>query len=39
MSTPVPVVRFTLTDKGSADGAMNSVSHSRDEQFPCVRLQ
>ena len=29
MSTPVPVVRFTLTDFGSAD-AINSVSHSRE---------
>ena len=33
MSTPVPVVRFTLTDLGSADGSMNSVSHRSYEQF------
>src|SRR6185295_4820574 len=29
MSTPVPVVRFTLTDLGSGDEGMISVSHKK----------
>jgi hypothetical protein len=27
MTTPVPVVRFTLTDLGSSEADMGSVSH------------
>src|SRR5207249_2098285 len=36
--TIVPVVRFTLTELGSTDGVMNSVSHRQDGQFPFRRL-
>src|ERR1700674_1533096 len=33
ISTPVPVVKLTFTDFGSATAAMNSVSHSRTGAF------